>query len=140
MLLEKVNSPAALKKLKQSDLPVLAQEIREFILDTISQTGGHLASSLGAVELVIALHYVLNAPKDKILWDIGHQAYAHKILTGRRDSFKTLRQLGGISGFPNIHESGYDLFTTGHSSTSVSSALGLAVPPSLLLLADRVVE
>jgi 1-deoxy-D-xylulose-5-phosphate synthase len=126
MLLDQINSPKDLKKLKQEDLPRLAGEIRQEIIDVVSQTGGHLASSLGAVELAIAVHYVLDAPRDKILWDIGHQAYAHKILTGRRGTFKTLRQLGGISGFPNKDESEYDVFTVGHSSTSLSSALGLA--------------
>ena len=127
MLLEQINSPKDLKKLNQKDLPRLADEIRREIIDVVSKTGGHLASSLGAVELAIAVHYVLDTPRDKVLWDIGHQAYAHKILTARREAFKTLRQLGGISGFPNKDESEYDIFTVGHSSTSLSSALGLAV-------------
>src|SRR3990167_2552000 len=125
-LLDQVNSPLELKKIDQRDLPRLAQEIRQEIIDVVSETGGHLASSLGAVELGIAVHYVLDTPKDKVLWDVGHQAYVHKILTGRRNAFKTLRQLGGISGFPNKDESEYDVFTVGHSSTSISSALGLA--------------
>ncbi|MBN1872081.1 MAG: 1-deoxy-D-xylulose-5-phosphate synthase [Candidatus Omnitrophica bacterium] len=131
MFLEKINSPEDLKKINQGDLPKLAEEIRQDIIHVTSLTGGHIASSLGAVELAIAVHYVLNAPKDKILWDVGHQAYAHKLLTGRRDHFKTIRQLGGISGFPNRKESEYDHFTVGHSSTSVSSALGLAVARDL---------
>ncbi len=125
-LLDQINSPSDLKKIDQKDLPRLAQEIRQEIIDVVSETGGHLASSLGAVELIIAVHYLLDAPRDKVLWDVGHQAYAHKILTGRKDAFKTLRQLGGISGFPNKNESEYDIFTVGHSSTSISSALGLA--------------
>lgn len=129
--LGKINSPRDLKKMDQKDLPKLAMEIRQEIVDVISETGGHLASSLGAVELAVAIHYVLDAPGDKILWDIGHQAYAHKLLTGRRNSFKTIRQLGGISGFPNKNESEYDLFTTGHSSTSLSSAIGLAAARDL---------
>lgn len=130
-LLEQINSPRDLKKLDQKDLPKLAEEIRQEIIDVVSEKGGHLASSLGAVELAIAVHYVFDAPYDKILWDIGHQAYAHKILTGRRTSFKTMRQLGGISGFPNKDESEYDIFTTGHSSTSLSSAIGLAAARDL---------
>ncbi len=125
-LLDKINSPLDLKRIDQRSLPRLAQEIRQEIIDVVSETGGHLASSLGAVELAIAAHYVLDAPRDKILWDVGHQAYAHKLLTGRRKSFRTLRQLGGISGFPNRGESEYDVFTVGHSSTSISSAVGLA--------------
>ncbi|MFH1406828.1 MAG: 1-deoxy-D-xylulose-5-phosphate synthase [Candidatus Omnitrophota bacterium] len=130
-LLDKINSPADLKKLKIEELPLLAQEIREEIIATVSRTGGHLAASLGAVELAIALHYVFDAPKDVIVWDVGHQAYAHKILTGRRDNFRTLRQLGGISGFPNRFESAYDAFTCGHGSTSVSLALGVAAARDL---------
>jgi len=109
-LLNSINDPRDLKAIKQKDLPVLAGEIRDMIVDVVSQTGGHIASSLGAVEIATALHYLLDAPKDKIVWDVGHQAYAHKILTGRRDSFRTLRQLGGISGFPNKNESPYDAF------------------------------
>jgi 1-deoxy-D-xylulose-5-phosphate synthase len=126
MLLEKINSPDDLRKLDVSELPQLAQELRDFIINTVSKTGGHLASSLGVVELTIALHYVLNSPKDKIIWDVGHQAYPHKILTGRRDKFYTLRQYKGISGFPRREESVHDAFNTGHSSTSISAALGLA--------------
>ncbi|MBI5875969.1 MAG: 1-deoxy-D-xylulose-5-phosphate synthase, partial [Deltaproteobacteria bacterium] len=126
-LLDNINNPDDLKKLAAESLPALAHEIREEIVGGISKTGGHLASSLGAVDLAVALHYVFNTPKDKIVWDVGHQAYAHKILTGRREAFKTIRQLGGISGFPKISESVYDAFGTGHSSTSISAAMGMVV-------------
>ena len=125
MLLEKLNCPQELKKLSLEELTQLAKEIRERIIEVVSHTGGHLASSLGAVELVIALHYCLDTPNDKIIWDVGHQSYAHKILTGRNKNFLTLRQYQGISGFPTKEESEYDTFTTGHSSTAVSLALGL---------------
>jgi len=124
--LSRINSPDDLKKLTYNELGILAEEIRLFLLDTISKTGGHIASNLGVVELTLALHKVLNAPVDKIIWDVGHQTYVHKILTGRKDSFETLRQLGGISGFPKTQESEYDVFNTGHSSTSISAALGMA--------------
>ena len=124
-LLEGINSPADLKLLPRSDLPKLANEIREQIVHVVSKTGGHLASSLGAVELAIAIHYVFDTPNDKVIWDVGHQAYAHKILTGRRAQFHTLRQDNGISGFTKSSESPYDTFTTGHSSTSISAALGI---------------
>ena len=124
-LLEGINSPADLKLLPRSDLPKLANEIREQIVHVVSKTGGHLASSLGAVELAIAIHYVFDTPNDKVIWDVGHQAYAHKILTGRRTQFHTLRQDNGISGFTKRSESPYDTFTTGHSSTSISAALGI---------------
>jgi 1-deoxy-D-xylulose-5-phosphate synthase len=130
-LLEKINSPEALKQVPRSDLPVLADEIRQIIIDVVSKKGGHLASSLGAVELAIALHYVFDTPKDKIVWDVGHQAYAHKILTGRREQFHTLREFGGLSGFTRMSESAYDAFSTGHSGTSVSSGLGIACAKSL---------
>ena len=126
MLLESINSPQDLKKLSPEELPELAVEIRQRIVEVVSQTGGHLASSLGAVELIIALHYCLDTPRDKIIFDVGHQAYAHKILTARNRDFSTLRQYHGISGFPSKDESVYDVFTTGHSSTAVSLALGLA--------------
>ncbi|WP_419655332.1 Dxs: 1-deoxy-D-xylulose-5-phosphate synthase 1 [Desulfosarcina variabilis str. Montpellier] len=125
-LLKKINSPADLKQLKRSELPELAEEIRNTIVDVVSVSGGHLASSLGAVELGIALHYVFDTPNDKILWDVGHQAYAHKLLTGRRDQFPTLRRHGGLSGFTKRSESEHDAFTTGHSSTSISAGLGIA--------------
>ena len=125
-LLEQVNSPADLKKISRKDLPQLAEEIRKFIVNVVSKTGGHLAPSLGAVELAIAIHYVFDTPRDKVIWDVGHQAYAHKLLTGRRDQFHTLRQFNGISGFTRRSESPYDTFTTGHSSTSISASLGIA--------------
>lgn len=129
--LENIDSPADLKKLKLQELPELASELRSFIIDTVSEAGGHLASSLGAVELAVALHYVLNAPEDRIIWDVGHQAYAHKILTGRRKEFHTLRKLGGVSGFPRPSESPFDAFAVGHSSTSISAALGMAAARDL---------
>lgn len=126
-MLEKINSPQDLKELKIEELPLLAREVRQRILEVVSANGGHLASSLGAVELAIALHYCLDTPADKIVWDVGHQAYAHKILTGRNNSFATLRQYQGLSGFPSKEESEYDPFITGHSSTAVSLALGIAL-------------
>jgi 1-deoxy-D-xylulose-5-phosphate synthase len=126
MLLEKINNPEDLRKLPIEQLPQLSAEIRKRIVEVVSGTGGHLASSLGAVELIMALHYCLNTPRDKIVFDVGHQAYAHKILTGRNKNFDTLRQYQGISGFPLRSESEYDSFSTGHSSTAVSLALGLA--------------
>jgi len=124
-LLEKINSPADLKKLSRKELPDLAAEIRNTIVEVVSQTGGHLASSLGAVELAIAIHYVFETPHDKLIWDVGHQAYAHKLLTGRRDQFSSLRQHRGISGFTRLSESPYDTISTGHSSTSISASLGV---------------
>ncbi len=125
-LLDHINSPRDLKRLSRSDLPALAAEIRKVIIDIVSKNGGHLAPSLGVVELAIAIHYVFDAPIDKIIWDVGHQAYAHKLLTGRRKQFHTLRQFGGISGFTRKSESPYDAFSTGHSSTSISAGLGMA--------------
>ncbi|MBX7125423.1 MAG: 1-deoxy-D-xylulose-5-phosphate synthase [Cyclobacteriaceae bacterium] len=126
-LLANINSPADLKKLDQAELVQLCDELRHFIIDNVSVYGGHFGASLGVVELTVALHYVFNAPKDQIVWDVGHQAYGHKILTGRRDVFHTNRVYGGISGFPKRSESPYDAFGVGHSSTSVSAALGMAV-------------
>jgi 1-deoxy-D-xylulose-5-phosphate synthase len=123
-ILDNILSPRDLKVLRRDEFAGLAEEIRGLMINTVSNTGGHLAPSLGATDLIIALHYCLNAPKDKIIFDVGHQAYAHKILTGRKDRFHTLRQKGGISGFPNAQESEYDLFTVGHGSTSISTALG----------------
>jgi 1-deoxy-D-xylulose-5-phosphate synthase len=123
--LDHINSPADLKGLKISDLEKLSSEIRDLIVETVSRNGGHLAPSLGVVELTIALHYVFNAPHDKIIWDVGHQAYTHKIITGRREQFHTLRKYKGISGFPRRMESQYDSFNTGHSGTSISAALGI---------------
>ncbi|OGQ60285.1 MAG: 1-deoxy-D-xylulose-5-phosphate synthase, partial [Deltaproteobacteria bacterium RIFCSPLOWO2_02_FULL_53_8] len=137
--LEDINSPADLKRLRVDELALLAEEIRRSIIDTVSSTGGHLASSLGAVELAIALHYNFNAPEDKIIWDVGHQAYAHKLLTGRRKEFSTLRQLGGVSGFPRPVESVYDAFGAGHSSTSISAALGMAAGRDLAGASNSVI-
>lgn len=130
-MLDRIEVPSDLKRLEAEELPKVAEEIRELIIDTVSAVGGHLASSLGAVEIAVALHYVLNAPEDKIIWDVGHQAYAHKILTGRKREFKTLRQYGGISGFPRPSESVFDAFGAGHSSTSISAALGMAAARDL---------
>lgn len=125
-ILEHINTPEDLRKLSIEELPVLAGEIRQKMIETVARNGGHLASSLGTVELTLALHYVFDTPDDKLVWDVGHQAYAHKIITGRRDSFPTLRKKGGISGFPRRSESIYDVFGVGHSSTSISAASGIA--------------
>ncbi|MBR0470575.1 MAG: 1-deoxy-D-xylulose-5-phosphate synthase, partial [Clostridia bacterium] len=125
-LLDKINSPDNLKQLTISELNTLSAEIRELLIDSVSKTGGHIASNLGVVELTVALDTVFDVPKDKIVFDVGHQSYVHKILTGRRDKMATLRQFGGISGFPKRSESKYDIFNTGHSSTSISAALGIA--------------
>jgi 1-deoxy-D-xylulose-5-phosphate synthase len=126
-LLNKIDGPADLRKLSRAQLKSLADELRAFVLDSVSKTGGHLSSNLGTVELTIALHYVFNTPDDRLVWDVGHQTYPHKILTGRRDQMHTLRQLNGISGFPRRSESQYDTFGTAHSSTSISAALGMAL-------------
>jgi 1-deoxy-D-xylulose-5-phosphate synthase len=126
-LLATINSPADLRRLPMENLPRVAQEIRELILHNVARSGGHLAPSLGVVELAIALHFAYETPVDKLIWDVGHQAYAHKILTGRRDNFETLRQLNGISGFPRVGESEYDAISVGHASTSISAGLGLAL-------------
>jgi len=126
-LIESINSPEDLRKIPIDQLPKVAEEIRNVMIENVSQSGGHLASSLGAVDLTIALHYVFNTPVDKLVWDVGHQAYAHKILTNRRDTFNTLRQFNGISGFPRISESPYDTVSVGHASTSISAALGIAM-------------
>ncbi len=125
-MLEKINSPEDIKKLNIEEKNKLANEIRKYIIEVVSENGGHLASNLGIVELTIALHSVFNMPKDKIVWDVGHQSYVHKIITGRKEQFKTIRKFNGISGFPKINESEYDNFNTGHSSTSISAALGMA--------------
>ena len=131
-LLDKIDSPADLRRLNRADLPGLAVELREFVLNTVSQTGnGHLGSNLGTVELTLALHYVFNTPNDRIVWDVGHQTYPHKVITGRRGRMHTLRQLGGIAGFPKRDESEYDTFGTAHSSTSISAALGMALASKL---------
>ncbi len=126
MILEKINLPDDVKKLKKEEKLILAEEIREEIKDVVSKNGGHLASNLGVVELTIALHSVFDMPKDKIVWDVGHQTYTHKLLTGRKDKFKTLRKKDGLAGFPKAEESDYDSFNTGHSSTSISASLGMA--------------
>ena len=130
-LLKTIDDPADLRRLDRRQLQPLADELRAFVLDSVSQTGGHLSSNLGTVELTIALHYVFDTPRDRVVWDVGHQTYPHKILTGRRDQMSTLRQLGGISGFPRRDESEYDTFGTAHSSTSISAALGMAVASKL---------
>ncbi|MCP3676403.1 MAG: 1-deoxy-D-xylulose-5-phosphate synthase [Deltaproteobacteria bacterium] len=138
-LLDKIDSPVDLKKLPQEQLPLVATELREMILETVSRTGGHLASSLGAVEITIALHYVFDGTSDDIIWDVGHQAYPHKILTGRREQFKTLRQFQGMSGFPKRSESPYDAFGVGHASTSISAALGMTVARDLRQGSNKVI-
>jgi len=125
-LLSQIQSPADLRRLSRAELQTVATELRQFVLNTVSQTGGHLGSNLGTVELTVALHYVFNTPHDRLVWDVGHQTYPHKVLTGRRDRMHTLRQLGGIGGFPRRDESEYDTFGTAHSSTSISAALGMA--------------
>ncbi|HOQ09086.1 MAG TPA: 1-deoxy-D-xylulose-5-phosphate synthase [Syntrophomonadaceae bacterium] len=130
-LLDSINSPQDLKKLDVSAMYNLAEEIRELLINSVSRCGGHLAANLGVVELTLALHYVFDSPRDKLIWDVGHQSYVHKILTGRREQMKTLRQFGGLSGFPKIEESPHDTFNTGHSSTSISAALGLAIARDL---------
>ena len=136
-LLFGIDSPEDLRALSVETLPMVADEIRRFMIESVSKTGGHLASSLGAVELALALHYVFNTPEDPIVWDVGHQAYAHKIITGRRDAMAGLRHYGGISGFPKRSESPYDSFGTAHSSTSISAALGMAVADHLAGKNDR---
>lgn len=130
-LLNTINYPSDLRKLKATQLPLLAKELREFIIDILAVKEGHLGASLGVVELTLAIHYVFNTPSDKLIWDVGHQAYGHKIITGRSEIFETNRQLGGISGFPSRSESEYDPFGTGHSSTSISAILGMALASKL---------
>src|SRR3954466_9122190 len=126
-LLDQIKEPSDLRQLRREQLPQLAREIRDKILDTISKGNGHLGSSLGATELTIALHYVFNTPVDKVVWDTGHQTYGHKLLTGRQDRFDSIRQLNGLSGFLKRDESPYDTFGAGHASTAISAALGMAV-------------
>ena len=126
-LLESIDSPADLRKLSVNNLPAVADELREFIIQSVAKTGGHLSAGLGTVELTLALHYVYNTPDDKLIWDVGHQSYPHKIITGRRDRMHTIRQHGGLAGFPNRDESPYDTFGVGHSSTSISAALGMSI-------------
>lgn len=126
-LLPNIDNPSQMKELSIAELTQLADELREFIIQSVSKTGGHLSSGLGTVELTVALHHVFNTPDDRLVWDVGHQSYPHKILTGRRDQMSTIRTKGGLSGFPNREESPYDTFGVGHSSTSISAALGMAI-------------
>src|SRR3954462_2643142 len=126
-LLQSIDSPADLKKLSREQLQKVSDELRQYIIDVVSVHGGHFAASLGVVELTVAIHYVFNTPYDQLVWDVGHQAYGHKILTGRRDNFTTNRKYKGLSGFPKRTESAYDTFGVGHSSTSISAALGMAM-------------
>src|SRR5674476_745344 len=130
-LLQTINDPADLRRLPRAQLHALAAELRAYVLSSVSKTGGHLSSNLGTVELTVALHYVFNTPHDRIVWDVGHQTYSHKILTGRRERMASLRQWGGLSGFPQRGESEFDAFGTAHSSTSISAALGMAVAAKL---------
>ncbi|TFH40487.1 MAG: 1-deoxy-D-xylulose-5-phosphate synthase, partial [Chrysiogenales bacterium] len=127
MILEKINGVRDLRERPIGELETLAAELRDYIIEVVSKNGGHLASSLGVVELTIALHYAFNTPRDRLIWDVGHQCYAHKILTGRREAFRNIRRHGGPAGFPKMHESEFDAFDTGHSSTSLSLACGAAV-------------
>ena len=138
-ILDKVNKPEDVKKLNITEKQELAKEIRSYLLEIVSENGGHLASNLGVVELTIAIHSVFNAPEDKIVWDVGHQSYVHKILTGRKEQMRTLRKINGISGFPKTSESEYDSFDTGHSSTSISVALGMARARDLLNKTNKVI-
>ncbi len=129
--LDSINLPEDLRKLNIQDLRTVCAEVREYLIDCVSKTGGHLGAGLGAVELTVALHYVFNTPKDKLVWDVGHQAYPHKILTGRKDRMETIRKLGGLSGFLKRTESEYDTFGAGHASTAISAALGIAAARDL---------
>ena len=138
-ILDRVNNIEDLKRLTQKEKIILAQDIRELIINTVSKNGGHLASNLGVVELTIALHSIFNMPEDKIIWDVGHQSYVHKILTGRKDKMPTLRQFEGMAGFPKTSESEFDTFNTGHSSTSISVALGMAVARDLRQSKENVI-
>ena len=131
-ILEQINSPADLRQLPETDLPALATELRNFLINSLNECGGHFASSLGALELTIALHYIFNTPEDRVIWDVGHQAYAHKVLCGRRDQLQTIRQQDGLAPFPSRSESEYDAFGVGHSSTSISAALGMAIAANRL--------
>ncbi|MCB1159369.1 MAG: 1-deoxy-D-xylulose-5-phosphate synthase, partial [Leptospiraceae bacterium] len=125
--LNNIQFPEDLRKYEVKELPEICREVREYIIDTLSGVGGHFASNLGAVELTVALHYVYNTPRDRLIWDVGHQTYPHKILTGRREKLKTVRKYGGISGFPKREESEYDLYNTGHAGTSISQLIGEAI-------------
>ena len=140
MFLEKINKPNDIHKIALADFPQLADEIRQFLIESVSKTGGHLASNLGAVELTLAIHNVLDFPEDKLIWDVGHQAYTHKILTGRKDAFATLRKEGGLSGFPKRAESDCDAFDAGHSSNSISAGLGYVRARDLLGRKNHVVS
>ena len=140
MYLEKIKETNDIKKIDKKDLPMLAAEIREFLVGKISKSGGHLASNLGTVELTMALHLEYQLPEDKIIWDVGHQSYTHKILTGRKDGFDHLRAYGGLSGFPKTRESSADAFNTGHSSTSISAGLGLVRARDILKKDHRIVS
>ncbi|MCB1503059.1 MAG: 1-deoxy-D-xylulose-5-phosphate synthase, partial [Bauldia sp.] len=138
-LLDTVKLPADLRKLDETQLPRLADELRQETISAVSVTGGHLGAGLGVVELTVALHYIFDTPRDRLIWDVGHQAYPHKILTGRRDRIRTLRQGGGLSGFTRRSESEYDPFGTAHSSTSISAGLGMAVARDLSEGDNRVI-
>ncbi|MGJ8686765.1 MAG: 1-deoxy-D-xylulose-5-phosphate synthase N-terminal domain-containing protein, partial [Spongiibacteraceae bacterium] len=126
-LLDCIDNPAALRELEETQLETLAEELREFLLYTVGKTGGHFGAGLGVVELTVALHYIYNTPEDRLVWDVGHQCYPHKILTGRREQMHTMRHADGLAGFPKREESEYDTFGVGHSSTSISAALGMAI-------------
>ena len=137
--LDSINFPSDIKKLSQSELKDLAKEIREEMIDVVSETGGHLGAGLGVVELTVVLHYIFNAPNDKLVWDVGHQSYPHKILTGRKEKIRTLRKGNGLSGFTKRSESEYDPFGAAHSSTSISSALGIAIANKLSNKSNNVI-
>ena len=139
MLLERINEPSDLRKLTINELEALSKEIRERIIEVVSKNGGHLASNLGIVELTLAIHRVFNSPTDQIVWDVGHQSYTHKLITGRQKEFDTLRKFNGLSGFPKITESIHDSFNTGHSSTSISVAQGLALAKEQLQLPGKTI-
>ena len=138
--LDDINFPSDLRKLKKSELKNLANEVREEMISAVSETGGHLGAGLGVVELTVALHYVFDTPKDKLIWDVGHQAYPHKILTGRKDKIRTLRKGNGLSGFTKRSESEYDPFGAAHSSTSISSGLGIAIANKLSNKSNNVIS
>ncbi|MGR8942411.1 MAG: 1-deoxy-D-xylulose-5-phosphate synthase N-terminal domain-containing protein, partial [Gammaproteobacteria bacterium] len=130
-ILDTINFPSDLRQLRKSQLKLLAKELREYLTHTVSVSGGHFSAGLGTVELTVALHYVFNTPEDQLVWDVGHQAYPHKILTGRKERMTTIRTLGGVCAFPSRFESDYDAFGVGHSSTSISAALGMAIASGL---------
>ena len=138
-ILDQINYPSDLRKIKEKDLESVSNELRSELIDVVSETGGHLGAGLGVIELTVALHFIFDTPRDKIVWDVGHQAYPHKILTGRRNKIRTLRKGGGLSGFTKRSESEYDPFGAAHSSTSISSTLGIAVAKKLLNNSNHVV-